>query len=139
MSNSTTASTASIAAVAHELADLCHEGRNLEAVETLYSPNIVSIEPAGNEQIPAESNGIEAVRRKNQWWFDNFKVHSVEVGGPFVGEDQFAVKFDWDTTEKSSGKRNRMDEMALYTVKDGKIVREQFFYGHMPSQGDKPE
>jgi hypothetical protein len=31
-------------------------------------------------------------------------------------------------TFKPNGQRNRMSEMALYTVKDGKVVREQFFY-----------
>jgi len=125
-------STVSTAAVAHELVDLCREGRNMEAIDKLYSPRIVSIEPAGNAQIPAESNGIDAVRGKNQWWFENFKIHSVQANGPFVGEGQFAVHFDWDTTEKSSGKRSRMTEMALYDVKDGKIVREQFFYATVP-------
>jgi multidrug efflux pump subunit AcrB len=33
-----------------------------------------------------------------------------------------------DVTFKPTGKRNAMEEMALYTVNDGKIVHEQFFY-----------
>jgi ketosteroid isomerase-like protein len=48
-----------------------------------------------------------------------------------VGEKQFAVSYDFDVTQKASGQRFAMTEMALYTVKDGRIVREQFFY-HMP-------
>ena len=51
--------------------------------------------------------------------------------GPYVGEDEFAVHYDYDVTNRPSGQRIQMTEMALYTVKDGKIVREQFFY-HMP-------
>jgi hypothetical protein len=125
-------STVSTAAVAHELVDLCREGRNLEAIDRLYSPSIVSIEPAGNAQNAADSNGIDAVRGKNEWWFENFEIHSVQANGPFVGEDQFAVHYDWDTTEKASSRRTRMTEMALYDVKDGKIVREQFFYATVP-------
>ena len=31
-------------------------------------------------------------------------------------------------TAKSSGNRMAMDELAVYQVKDGKIVREEFFY-----------
>jgi ketosteroid isomerase-like protein len=31
-------------------------------------------------------------------------------------------------TAKATGQRFQMEEMALYTVKDGKIVGEQFFY-----------
>jgi ketosteroid isomerase-like protein len=29
---------------------------------------------------------------------------------------------------KPSGQRMQMNEMGLFTVKDGKIVREEFFY-----------
>lgn len=32
-------------------------------------------------------------------------------------------------TPKASGERMRMDELGLYTVKDGKVVEERFFYG----------
>lgn len=123
-----TGSGVSTAAVAHELVDLCREGRNMEAIDRLYSPDIVSVESMGNEQMPAEMKGIDAIRGKNQWWYDNFQVNSARADGPFVGEDQFAVHFDFDTTEKATGKQIRMEEMALYTVKGGKIVREQFFY-----------
>jgi hypothetical protein len=38
------------------------------------------------------------------------------------------VQYVLDTTFKPTGERSAMAEMALYTVKDGKIVREQFFY-----------
>lgn len=31
-------------------------------------------------------------------------------------------------TNKPSGQRFTMDEAALYTVKNGEIVREEFFY-----------
>ena len=126
-----TAAPASTASVAEELVNLCRDGRNLDAVAKLYDPNIVSIEPIGSETMPAEMSGIDAVRAKNEWWFDTYEVNSVDVQGPFVGEEQFAVRYDFETTAKASGERARMTEMALYTVKDGKIVREQFYY-HMP-------
>lgn len=48
--------------------------------------------------------------------------------GPFIGDGQFAVRFDFETTFKPTGRRTKMTEMALYDVADGKIVREQFFY-----------
>ena len=72
--------------------------------------------------------GIEAVRQKNEWWLANNEVHAVEVNGPFIAEHQFAVQYDFDATSRQTGRRIRMSEMALYTVQDGKIVREQFFY-----------
>ena len=114
--------------VAKKLVALCSEGKFQEATEALYSPDIVSIESMGNETMPREMKGIDAIRGKNQWWADNNEVHSSVVDGPFVGEDKFAVYYNFDVTFKPTGKRTPMEEMALYSVKDGKIVREQFFY-----------
>ncbi|HEX9894911.1 MAG TPA: nuclear transport factor 2 family protein [Gemmatimonadales bacterium] len=127
----TTATTPSVASIAEELVNLCRAGRNLEAVEKFYAPTVVSVEPVAMQNMPAEMSGIQAIREKHTWWEQNNEVHSVEVNGPFLGRDQFAVQYVWDTTFKPSGQRKKGTEMALYTVKDGKIVREQFFY-HMP-------
>jgi hypothetical protein len=124
---------ASTAGVAQELVSLCRAGRNLEAIDKLYSPKIVSIESVGSEEMPAELSGIDAIRQKNEWWFQNNEVHKAEANGPFVGENQFAVQYTFDVTFKPTGQRTEMSEMALYTVKDGKIVREQFYY-NMPGQ-----
>jgi len=127
-----TAAPTATAAVAEELADLCRAGQNLEAISKLYSPNIVSIEPVGSLDMPAEMRGIDAIRKKNEWWYANNEIHSVEANGPFIGHgDQFAMNYTWDVTAKQTGKRIKMTEMALYTVQNGKIAREQFFY-HTP-------
>ena len=92
----------------------------------------VAAQTAGAAQAityPSGGTAIDAIIAKNQWWGENNEVHSAEVDGPFVGnDDKFAVYYNYDVTFKPSGKRNNMEEMALYTVKDGKIVREQFFY-----------
>jgi ketosteroid isomerase-like protein len=45
-----------------------------------------------------------------------------------VNGDQFTVRFKMDVTVKETGQRNQMDEIALYTIKDGKIAEERFFY-----------
>lgn len=104
----------------------------MEAIEKHYSPNIVSVESAGNEQMPKEMKGIEAIKGKNQWWVENNEIHSAEANGPFVGsDDKFAVHFKYETTFKPSGQKMNMEEMALYTVKDGKVAHEHFFY-NMP-------
>jgi ketosteroid isomerase-like protein len=44
-----------------------------------------------------------------------------------VNGDQFALRFSMDVTPKG-GARLQMDEIGLYTVRDGKIVEERFFY-----------
>jgi ketosteroid isomerase-like protein len=82
----------------------------------------------GNEQMPREMKGLKAVRQKGESWTENNIVNSCEVEGPFVGDDKFAVYYNLDVTSKPTGRRVPMEEMALYTVKDGKIVHEHFFY-----------
>src|SRR5262249_5857376 len=118
----------STASVAQELVTFCRAGRNMDAVDKLYSPKIVSVEPMGTEAMPAEMTGLEAVKGKNQWWFDNNEVHAAQVNGPFLGDGQLGGQYLYDTASTPTRQRVAMTEMALYTVKDGKIVREQFYY-----------
>lgn len=123
-----TASSTSAATIGQELVGLCREGRNRDAIERYYSKTVVSVESAGTGEMPAETTGIDAVHKKHQWWTENMEVHSADVRGPFVNGDEFAVYYDYDTTFKPTGQRSSMREMGLYSVKDGEIVREEFFY-----------
>ena len=124
----------STAAIAQEVVSLCRAGRNMDAINKFYSPDVVSMESMSSPEMPAEQRGIEAIKAKNRWWMENTEVHSSRVAGPFLGDDdQFAVHYDYDTTFKPSGQRMRMTEMALYKVKDGRIVHEHFFYSTQPS------
>ena len=125
---STTTTPATAATIGQELVGLCRQGKNGDAIERFYSKNIVSVEPVGSEAMPAATTGIEAARGKHHWWTENMTVHSAEVKGPFLADDQFAGYYNYDTTFKPTGKRSTMKEMALYTVKDGEIVREEFYY-----------
>lgn len=123
-----TTRTPTTAEVANELVSLCREGRNLEAIDSFYANDVISIESAGDEAMPAKMQGIDAIRGKNQWWMDTHEIHGHTVDGPFVGDGQFAVHYTFDVTARPGGRRLHMSEMALYTVKDGKVVAEQFFY-----------
>lgn len=117
--------------VGKKLVSLCREGKNLEAVESLYSPDIVSIEAMGDASMPARMEGLDAIKGKNDWWMKNHEVHSAIAEGPWPHGDRFIVRFKYDVTPKAgpmNGQRMTMDETALYTVKDGKITQEEFFY-----------
>ena len=86
---------------------------------------VVAYGPPGQERT---SKGIEAIRAKGKWWADNNVVHKAEVSGPYPHDNRFAVRFVFDVTNKPSGKRTTMDEVGLFTVENGKITREEFFY-----------
>jgi ketosteroid isomerase-like protein len=120
--------------VGRKLVELCRQNKGMEAINTLYSPKIVSIEAmAGNPTVPQRVEGIDAVKKKTEWWEANHEVHKANADGPWPHGDRFIVHFNYEVTAKSgpmAGQRFAMDEAALYTVKDGKIVQEEFFY-HM--------
>jgi ketosteroid isomerase-like protein len=99
-----------------------HEG----AAKKYNAPNIVSLEAMDGPMARVE--GAEAVQKKGEWWYANHTVHSVTAEGPWVNGDQFAVRFSMDVTPKETGKRMQGQEIGLYTVKNGKIVEERFYY-----------
>ena len=117
--------------IANKLVAQCREGKNEEAHKTLYSKDIVSVEAFAPNGGNTESKGMDAVLAKGQWWRDNHEIHSASVEGPFPHGDRFIVRFNYDVTFKPAKQRMNMNEAALYTVKDGKIVREEFFYAGM--------
>ena len=114
--------------IGKQLVELCRSGKNHEAMEKLYSPDIVSVEAAAPPGGSAEAKGLPAVLAKGKWWSENHEVHKAEVEGPYPHGDRFAVTFKYDVTRKTDNKRFPMHEVALYTVNDDKIVREEFFY-----------
>ena len=112
--------------VAQKLVEYCRKGEWMQAVNDLYAKDIVSIEPREMENMPAEMRGIDQVRGKTEWWEKSMEVHSAKTTGPFVARDTFVVQFDVDVTDKASKKRMQMSEVGIYTVKDGKVAREEF-------------
>jgi hypothetical protein len=123
------------AEVASQFVGLCRQRRFLDAVETLYADDVVSVEPMDYQGMGREMHGKEAVMTKNRLWFEDNDVHSSSVIGPFVGPERFAVKYDFDWTRKTSGERVALDEMAVYTVTNGKISREEFLYADLRVNG----
>ncbi|MEO6025124.1 MAG: nuclear transport factor 2 family protein [Burkholderiales bacterium] len=114
--------------IAKQLVELCRQGKNTEALDTLFADDVVSVEAVAMPGGQQEANGLAAVRGKGDWWRANHEIHSASVTGPWPHGDRFIVGFQYDVTNKPSGKRMKMDEVGLYSVHNGKIVREEFFY-----------
>ena len=112
--------------LANAFTQLCKQGEFEEAGKRFWSDEVVSLEPMTGEM--AEAKGRAAVQAKWVWWYANHEVHSVKVEGPYVHGDQFVVRFTMDVTPRGQA-RLSMDEVGVYTLRDGKIVEERFFYG----------
>lgn len=114
------------AEIAREFAAMCRAGQHREAAARFNAPDIVSLEAM--EGPMARVEGAQAVEAKAAWWFDNHTVHGGTVDGPFVNGDQFALVFHLDFTPKHTGERAQSTEVALYTLREGKVVEERFLY-----------
>lgn len=113
--------------VANRFNELAKENRFDLIQDELFSPDAVSIEPAGS--FIANAEGLPAIKKKGE----DFNASIEEMYGgwcsePVVGGKFFSVAMGMDCKMKGAPDRMKMDEIAVYEVKDGKIVKEQFFF-----------
>lgn len=124
--------------VGHKLCELCAAGKFDEAMDTLYADDAVQVEAmAMGPDMPRETKGLAALKDAAAKWSANTEVHEATTTGPFFFEpDRFACVMELDCTSKEGPMKGRhqVQEVCVYTVKDGKISRVEFFYD-MPDMG----
>jgi hypothetical protein len=113
--------------IANRLSELFKENRWADAQEELFSDDAESVEPAHSQGLRSVK-GKDAIKKKGEE-FNNMieEVHGGYAGDPIVAGNHIALAMGIDATYKGMGRQN-MDEIAVYQVKDGKIVKEEFFY-----------
>ena len=115
--------------IANRLSELFKENKWMEAQEELFSEDAVSIEPANAPTMGLASvKGLDKIKEKAEQF--NKMVEAVHGGyssEPIVAGNHIAFAMGMDATFKGKG-RQKMDEICVYEVKDGKIVKEQFFF-----------
>jgi SnoaL-like protein len=92
--------------------------------DKFWSDDFVCIEGMGLQWA-----GRKAVAAKNDEWMAQHIIHGGAADGPYVGATGFAIKFRIDVEDKATHSRHTMEEVGVYTVRDGKVVREEFMYG----------
>lgn len=93
-----------------------------------WNPDFVSVESDGQEYA-----GRDAVAAKCEQWMASMTVHGCTAHGPYVTPNGFCVRYEIDLEAKDgSFPRMQADEIAHYTIKNGKVVREEFFGRPMP-------
>ena len=109
--------------IGRELVALCRQGKNQEAIDRFYSPNIESVEPVAMPGMEQTQRGTEKIKGKNQWWVDNHEVHGCVAEGPFPHGDRFIVRFKYDVTPKHTGKRMTLMKLVSTQFKTEKSSR----------------
>jgi len=113
--------------IANRLHELFKENKWMEAQQELFSEDAESIEPENSPGMKSVK-GLDAIAKKGED-FNNMveEVHGGYTSEPIVAGNHIAFAMGIDCTYKGMG-RQKMDEIAVYEVKDGKIVKEQFIY-----------
>lgn len=111
---------AGIHEVAREFTALLQAGRFEAAADRFWAPDVISTEPG--------APGIAAARHKRSTRFAAARIEEIGIDGPFVTGDQFALFLDLVVVDPASGSRQPFSEIALYTVRDGQIAEERYFY-----------
>ncbi|MEM7641759.1 MAG: nuclear transport factor 2 family protein [Pseudomonadota bacterium] len=115
--------------IAQALVDGVKHRKDRENLDRLYAPDAVSVE-AMDQGNGRECKGLDSIKGKHDWWQSSFDVLEADVGGPFPhGPDRFAVTYRMKAKNRETGEVTDMEEVGLYHVAGGKIVREEFFYG----------
>lgn len=124
---STESTTKTTQEVAERFSELAQQGQWQEVQDELFAENAASIEPAHSPGLQSVE-GLEAIREKGRQFGESIEeMHGGYSTAPVVGGNYFSVAMGMEATLKGQG-RIKMDEIAVYEVKDGKIVKEQFFY-----------
>lgn len=111
--------------VADRLVKLCSDRKFLETGDELWAEDVVSIEPMTGDM--ARLEGRQAVRAKGEWWVNAHEIHECIMGEPYFNGNNFIVQYKLDVTDRATGNRRILDELAQYRVIDGKIAEEVFF------------
>jgi limonene-1,2-epoxide hydrolase len=113
--------------VGNRLNQFFKENKWDQAMEELFAEDAESIEPAHSQGMQSVK-GKDAIRQKGA----DFNASLEEMHGGWcsevlVGGNYLTCTMGLDATMKGMG-RIKMEEVCVYEVKDGKIVKEQFFY-----------
>lgn len=112
--------------VADRFYKLAKEDQFEQILHELYSSEAKTVEP---DDAPWESvNGLDKIMEKFRDWNHSIAVfHDGEVTKPLVAGNYFTCTLKMDITRKDDS-RMVFEEVAVYEVKDGKIVTDHFFY-----------
>ena len=113
--------------VANRLVELCRADQQDQAVNELYAPDAWSIEPEGGD-LPSVQ-GLDQFAKKGELFMSQIEqVNSIEVTDPIIAENFFTIGMSINVDLVNGPKNVQMNELCIYEVRDGKIVKEEFRY-----------
>lgn len=115
-----------IQTIAHRLITLLKKKEFVTAQEELFDQEVVTSEPAAYHD--RSVRGLQALITKEKQFLQLIKTwNHFEVSEPVISKNHFSLKMVTDVV-LHTGQHVCIDEIIVYEVKEGKIVREQYFY-----------
>jgi len=112
--------------VADRFYELALEGKFDQVLNELFDENVRSVEPAGSNWQNVQ--GLDKVKEKAlQWQATVEEMHDGFTSKPQAAGNYFVCTMGMDVTVKGQPRR-KMEEVALYEVREGKVILEQFFF-----------
>ena len=113
--------------IATRLANYCRQDQFSLAQKELYADDAVSIEPSEVSGFEKETRGRSALLEKDEKFSAMVESrYDTTVSEPLIAGNSFSFVLTMDMKLKGRD-RELMTELCVYTVKDGKIISEQFF------------
>lgn len=114
--------------VADRLVELCKAGEYDTCYDELYAQDFVAVGPKWSvEEKPVV--GITAMKEKAAKWADMMEEFLWGwTGDPIVAGNTIALAMWFKARYKGETDIKDEEEIIVYTVKDGKIIREEYFY-----------
>jgi len=113
--------------IASRLAEYCRNEEFTRAQQELYAEDAVSIEPFETPGFEKETRGLEALQEKDRKFSSMVESrYGTTVSTVLIAGNVFSFVLTMDIKMKGR-EREKMTELCVYHVKDGKIVSEQFF------------
>jgi len=109
----------------NEINNLVLSGKMLEAFEKHYHDDVVMQENAGAPTVGKDANR----ERELEFLGSITDFRGAKVLDVAIGDNVSFVKWEYDYTHKEWGDRNYV-QVSVQHWEDGKIIREQFFYGN---------
>jgi hypothetical protein len=113
--------------VAADFTALLLAGDFRAAGEKYWAEDVVSVEPhVQADDANTVCRGIEAVRARHSRWFSTHGIEDLCVDGPFITGNHFALFIDMLVAH--AGRRTPHSQIAVFAVRDGKIIEERYFH-----------
>lgn len=97
----------------------------LDQALALSAPDVVRVAPL---EYDGELRGTAAIMANAERVNRDVEIRHVDVDGPYVRGDRFAVRFSFDQVHTPTGERAATTKMSLHTVANSEITREEVFY-----------